>query len=131
MPHIVLDGEIDLEAWAFGLEPMLIREGSDVLRLDHVFVEGRSRQVLLEALVVEAGRKQSFYIKVSRHEGRGATVRIDPLTRPERSPAVRRLVAEVGASLLRRFPDVRVERATVVIPSGAVQGGGSKHEDRE
>lgn len=116
MPHVVIHGPVDLPGYAREFRPILIRRGEDVLRARCVFLEGTGRSLLIEALVVEAGRKQPFYVKVSTHERGSATVRIDPMTHPERSPGVRQLVAEVGADLLRRTPGATLGATNLVLP---------------
>ncbi len=127
MPHVVLEGPVDLRAYAREFEPVLLRHGRDVLRADRIFLEREGRALLIEALVVEGGRKQPFYLKISSHERGGATVRLDPMTHPERSEGVRALVAEVGADLLRRSPQARLSVTNLVVPSarhdGDDQGG--------
>jgi hypothetical protein len=123
MPHVVLEGPIDLAAYAVAFEPILIRREGDVLRADRTFLATDSRTILIEALVVEAGRKQPFYVKISGHDRGGATVRVDPMTHPERSAGVRALVAEIGADLLRRSPDARLGVTNLVLPSSTAREG--------
>jgi hypothetical protein len=113
---VVIEGEVDLVAFARDFRPLIERRGADVLRADRVFLEAQGRVALIEALAVEAGRKLPFYIRVSRHERGSATVRVDPLTHPERSPGVREIVARVAAVLLDRTPGARVTRASVELP---------------
>lgn len=122
MPHVVIRGDVDLAAFARDFEPVLDRDGGDVRRADGIFLEARGRSALVEALVVEAGRKQSFYVRIQAHDSGTATVRIDPLTRPERTEAVQALVARIGADLLRHTPGARVEVTNLVLPSKP-QGG--------
>ena len=122
MPHVVIEGRVDLRAWARDFEPLLLRKGGDVLRIDQGYLELGGRSLLLEALVVESGRKLPFYIKISSHERGSATLRVDPLTYPERSEGVRALVAHVGALLLARTPGARLGSANVVLPSLGTQG---------
>ena len=117
MPHVVIEGEIDLAAWSAAFEPLLLRVGGDVLRAERVYLEGGARAALIESLAVEAGRRQSFYIKLSAHDRGTLTVRIDPLTHPDRSDGVKRLVAEVAARALGSMPGARVVRTNLVIPS--------------
>ena len=118
MPHVVIQGPIDLTAYARDFEPIRMLHGSDVLRADTLYLDRSGRTVLIEALAVEGRRKLPFYIKISAHEGRRATVRIDPQTHPERSEGVKRIVAAVGADLLARTPGSRLERTNLVLPSG-------------
>jgi hypothetical protein len=75
------------------------------------------RACLIEALCVEAGRKQPFYVKLAVHDRGSATVRVDPMTHPERSEGVRDLVAHVGALLLRATPGGQTGATNLVLPT--------------
>jgi hypothetical protein len=112
----VIAGDCDLAAFARDWTPLLVRRGADLLRADQVYLEAGGRALLLEALCVEAGRKQPFYVKISLHDRGSATVRIDPLTHPERSDGVRALVAEVAARLLAATQGARVEKTNLELP---------------
>jgi hypothetical protein len=118
MPHAVIEGDVDLAAWARELPDLLERRGGDVLRTGEVLVERGGRAVLVEATAVEAGRRQTFYVRVSAQASR-ATVRIDPLSRVERSEGVRALVALVAADLLARSPGAKLGSSNLVLPSAA------------
>jgi hypothetical protein len=131
VPHVVLEGSVDLRRYAEEFQPILIRRSGDILRADRVFVEREGRALLVEALVVEAGRKLSFYILVSGNDRGGATVRVDPMTHPERSDGVRDLVAHVGADLLARSPGARVKVTNLVLPSVSAGTRESRSRDEE
>jgi hypothetical protein len=128
VPHVVIEGEVDLEAWVRDFAPVLMRERGDVLRADRVFVDRERQNVLVEALSVEGGRKQPFYVKISRRSSsssavaRSVTVRVDPLTHPERSEGVRRLVACLAQQLLDATPGAKVGASNVVIRSAGAEG---------
>ena len=124
MPHVVFEGRVDVAAFARAFEPVLIRRNGDVLRADSVYLEGSGRTALVECLAVEARRKQSFYAKLSTHDRGAATLRVDPMTHPDRSPGVRDLVAALAAQVLQRNPGVSVGAANVVVPS---PGAGTGH----
>ncbi len=117
MPHVVIEGVVDLTAFARDWRPFVLRRGADILRADHLYLSPDARACLIDALCVEAGRKQPFYVKLSVHDRGSATVRIDPMTHPERSPGVHDLVAHVGALLLRATPGGRIGTTNVVVPS--------------
>ena len=120
MPHLVLDADVDLESYVRDFSPVLIRHGKDVLRADTVYLEREHRAVLIEALVVEAGRKMPFYVVISRHGDGSATLRIDPLTHPERSSGVRELVTHLAEGLLQSTPGAKVQATNLVLPSSGV-----------
>lgn len=117
MPHVVLQGTVDLRVYAERFEPLLVRRAGDVLRCDRVYVERGGRALLLESLVVESGRKLPFYIRISGHDEGGATVRVDPRSHPERGEGVRELVALVASDLLRHCPGANVQVTNLVLPS--------------
>jgi hypothetical protein len=122
MPHVVIEGVADLNAFARGWQPFVLRRGADILRADQLFLAGDARACLIDALCVEAGRKQPFYIKLAVHDRGSATVRVDPMTHPERSIGVRELIAHVGALLLRATPGGRLGTTNLVLPS-EIDGG--------
>lgn len=116
MPHVVIEGPVDLEAYAREFEPFVLRSGHDVIRAGTLYRDRSGRALLLEAVVVEAGRKLPFYLKITSHDRGSVTVRIDPLTHPERSDGVRTLVARIGKELLDRNPGSRVGNSNVLVP---------------
>jgi hypothetical protein len=116
VPHAVIAGDCDLAAFARDWTPLVIRRGADVLRADQLYLERGARTVLIEALCVESGRKQPFYVKISSHDRGTTTVRIDPMTHPERSDGVRALVAEIAARLLASTRGARVETTNLTLP---------------
>lgn len=122
MPHAVIAGECDLAEFARRWQPLVLRRGGDVLRADQIYLERDSRALLIDALCVEAGRKQPFYVKIARHERGSATVRVDPMTHPERSEGVRALVAEIAARLLAATPGARVETTNLELPGHGPAG---------
>jgi hypothetical protein len=113
----VIEGVADLAGFARAFRPFVVRRGPDVLRGDHLYLSADARACVIEALCVEAGRKQPFYVKLAVHDRGSATVRIDPLTHPERSDGVRALVAHVGALLLRATPGGRIGATNLVLPA--------------
>lgn len=112
----MIEGPVDLAAYAREFEPLLVRSGGDVYRADRVFLEGSGRSALVEMLVVEAGRKQPFYAKISLHDRGSATVRVDPMTHPERSRGVKEIVARLAQDLLARTPGARVGATNLELP---------------
>jgi hypothetical protein len=127
VPHAVIQGDVDLATWAASFRPLLVRRGGNVLRADAVYLEAGGRAVLVEALAIEAGRKLPFYVKIAAHERGTAmlrvTVRVDPLTHPERSDGVREIVARIAADLLESTPGARLGATNLVLPSAASGSG--------
>ena len=116
MPHVVIDAEIDLRAYAEQHVPLCVRAERDILRTEQLYLERAGRAVLIQAVAIEAGRTQTFYVKIAAHDRGSVSVRVDPLTKVERSEGVKRLVAAIGADLLARNPGARGRTTNLVLP---------------
>ena len=117
MPHVVIDAEIDLRAYAAHFAHLHILHAGDVLKTEALYLERSGRTLLIHAVAVESGRTQTFYVRVSAQDRGSVSVRIDPLTKPERSEGVKRIVAGIGADLLARAPGAKVRTTNLVLPS--------------
>ena len=114
MPHVVFEGPLTPEEVFRELEEVQVAEGGGrlVLRTRDRFLNRRGDTVLLEAVVRESGRLQSFYLLISGGDGK-LTLRIAPRPDPEKTPGVRRLLAVVAERLLALRPGLRVLRSNV------------------
>ena len=95
MPHVVLTGRVTIDDCQARFESFVAREGELLVKIERFYRERDGRAALLEALVVERGHTQKFFIQLSSREG-GLTVRLEPLTDPEKTPGVRRALALVA-----------------------------------
>ena len=109
MPHVVVEGPVALEAYFRAFEPLLLREGDAILKTTDAYLDTRRTTLLLAAVVVEHGRRQNFYVQLLAKD-KGVTVRLEPLTDPEKTPGVLRLLAAVAADLRARSPGARFGR---------------------
>lgn len=92
MPHVVLEGGITIDEAERRFEPFVHRDGALVVKAERFYRERQARAALIEMVVVEAGHTQKFFIQLSPREG-GLTVRLEPLTDPEKTAGVRRAIA--------------------------------------
>ena len=95
MPHVILQGSVTLEDLAGRHAPFVVREGDRLVKADRLYVDTEARAALLETLVVDRGHTQKFFIQIQAREG-GLTVRLEPLTDPEKNDAVKRALAIVA-----------------------------------
>ena len=112
MPHVVVEGAGDLRGFADGFAPIEERDQTGIRRTADVLVSTRGSRVLIEAVVVETGRTQRFFVSVSNHE-HGAAVRLEPLTDPEKTAGVKRLLAAVAGRLAAHFPGARYSKTNL------------------
>jgi len=101
MPHLVLSGEIDLEAMAADLGGEAQRWGPAVLKTEFSWFRSDSLAALVEGVVVEHSRPQHPVAVISLSHG-DTSVRLWRLVSVERTPAVQRWLASLAAELRKR-----------------------------
>ncbi len=104
MPHVIVEGPVTLQEIHDRFEPMFHREGESLLKIPTVFVDREGGELLFDTLVVESGHSQRFFIQVRPREG-GVTVRLLPQTDPEKTPGVKRSLAQVATFVRDLQPD--------------------------
>jgi hypothetical protein len=95
VPHVVLEGDITIDVAERRFEPFVHREGGLIIKAERFYREREARAALIEMVVVESGHTQKFFIQLS-HRDDGLTVRLEPLTDPEKTSGVRRALAQVA-----------------------------------
>jgi hypothetical protein len=98
VPHVVLEGRVTIDDAARRFEPFVIRERDLVIKAERFYRERDGRAALVEMVVVGPGHTQKFFIQLSPRRD-GLTVRLEPLTDPEKTPGVRRAIARVAHRL--------------------------------
>ncbi len=113
MPHVVLNGSVDVESVFGKLEPIFIRSGSRILRTMDLFIERGKTFVLIESLVVDSGFKANFLAMISGRED-GLVVRLYPKVDVEKTDGVKQILAEIAKQLMRSFPGLKVGETNLV-----------------
>lgn len=103
MPHVVVKNPIDLRDYVAGFEPLTHKEAETVCRASEAYLSSSGSSALVEAVVVEDGQHQKFFVLLSQKPGQ-ATVRLFRATDPDKTRGVRLLVALVARDLLERSP---------------------------
>ena len=80
------------------MTPIMHRDAERVLKTGKAYVSSSGDAVLLEALAIEAERKQAFLVLV---QGRadGVVVRLHPLIDPEKTDGVKLVLALVSKQI--------------------------------
>lgn len=104
-------GTVDLARIHRELESFQVRDGDLLLKMGDAFLSRRGTPLLLEALVIE-GTSRRFLVQIDGRVG-SLTVRLYGLTDPEKTPGVRRMVAEVARRVCALDPGARVSRTNL------------------
>jgi hypothetical protein len=95
MPHLVLDGEVDLDRLVDLTPRDAIRWGIAVLKVEEVWRRADGGAVLMQGVVVEHARPLHPVAVVTHQRGQTG-VRLWPLAPVERTPAVQRWLAVIA-----------------------------------
>jgi len=98
MPHLVLDGVVDVEALLERMPREVRRWGPAVLKTEQLWLRSDGRALLVEGVVVEHSRPLHPIAVVAEHRG-GTRVSLWPYAPVERTPAVQRWLAAVASDV--------------------------------
>ena len=102
MPHVVLDDAPDLAAAVAALEPTVVRNGGEILKIIDLFMSRSGHSALVDCVAIENGHSQAFFVQLAQKE-RQLTVRLLPATDPEKTPAVKRLMGLIAKRIQERI----------------------------
>lgn len=103
MPHVVVERPVKLRDYVAGFRPLAHKEATTVCKATEAYLNSTGTTALVEAVVIEEGLPQKFFVLVSE-KPRQATVRLARPDGPERTRGVKRLLALVAKDLLDRSP---------------------------
>ena len=106
LPHVVLNGKTIIQNIFEKLEPLFVRDGTDILRTMELYLERSKNAILIDSLAIEANKKKSFLAMITGREN-GVVVRLYPKQEIEKTEGVKRILAEIAKQLLRKFPDFK------------------------
>jgi hypothetical protein len=106
LPHVVLNGKASIQNIFEKLEPLFVRDGTDILRTMELYIERSKNAILIDSLAIESDKKKSFLAMITGREN-GVVVRLYPKQEIEKTEGVKRILAEIAKQLLRKFPDFK------------------------
>ena len=106
LPHVVLNGKASIQNIFEKLEPLFVRDGTELLRTMELYLERNKNAILIDSLAIESDKKKSFLAMITGRED-GVVVRLYPKQEIEKTEGVKRILAEIAKQLLRKFPDFK------------------------
>ena len=105
MPHIVLEKAKSVKECYDVIEPMMQQIEKGILKITDKYVNEKENSALIESIAVEGGKSQSFFIQLSS-KGDAVTVRLLPLTDPEKTKGVKTLMGLVAKTIKDSNTDI-------------------------
>lgn len=114
MPHIVIKGNISLnELWGAFVSLREELEGR-LIKIEEIYLEQKGFKALFPTIVVEEGHTQRYYIIVGISGSKNQfTIRIDPLSDPIKTKAVKRSLALLAEMILHRFENLTMDHHNI------------------
>ncbi len=106
MPHVVIEEAGDLQGVYQAFTPLIQRAGTDILKVREFYLARSGNEALLESITIEQGAVCNYFIQLKLHE-KAITVRLLPATDPEKTPAVKKVMAMVAGFIRKVYPGSR------------------------
>jgi hypothetical protein len=106
LPHVVLNGKTSIQNIFERLEPLFVRDGTEILRTMELYLERNKNAILIDSLAIESDKKTSFLAMITGRED-GVVVRLYPKQEVEKTEGVKRILAEIAKQLVRKFSDFK------------------------
>jgi len=102
MPNVTIEGLVDLRQIVIRRPEMFLRDPDGIKRVSEYYINTDCSKLLLEALVIEPGKKQQFFFQVCKKPD-GAIIRLEPISEAEKTPGVKRLMGQVAFAIRSLF----------------------------
>lgn len=106
MPHVVVEEAGDLQGVYQAFTPIIRREGTEILKVQEFFLARGGKEALLESVAITDGAACTFFVQLKHHD-QAITVRLLPATDPEKTPAVKKVMALVAGLIRTVYPASR------------------------
>lgn len=106
MPHVVIEEAGDLQGVYQAFTPLIQRAGTDILKIREFYLARSGKEALLESVTIEQGAVCNYFVQLKLHE-KAITVRLLPATDPEKTPAVKKVMAMVAGLIRNVYPGSR------------------------
>ena len=106
LPHVVLNGKASIQNIFEKLEPLFVRDGTEILRTMELYLERNKNAILIDSLAIESDKKTSFLAMITGRED-GVVVRLYPKQEIEKTDGVKRTLAEIAKQIVSKFPDFK------------------------
>jgi hypothetical protein len=106
MPHVVIEDVGDLQTLYQAFRPIIQRTEGEILKVQDFYLSRIGKDALLESVAIEQGVARNFFVQLKLHD-KAITVRLLPATDPEKTPAVKKVMALVAGFIRTVYPGSR------------------------
>ena len=110
MPHIVLNGNVDLEKIQ-GQFQVIFQKKPCIIRLREMYVNSTKNNALIHTLVIDQNN-QEFFIEVLTSKDK-TTIRLYPLTDPKKTDSVKISMVLLCGFIKKLYPDLSIGKTNL------------------
>ena len=110
MPHIVLNGNVDLEKIQDEFQ-VIFEKNDHIIRLKEMYVNSSKNNALVHTLVIDE-ENQEFFIEVLTSKDK-TTIRLYPLTDPKKTDSVKISMVLLCGFIKKIYPDLLVGKTNL------------------
>lgn len=107
MPHVVLEGTIEMDEVFRRLKPVFVKTDRGILKATDAYMDRSRRNIIVDSLAIEGGEKERFLMRIGLRED-GLVVELFDVPEVEPTEGVKRVLAETAKQILETFPDLSV-----------------------
>ena len=109
MPHIVLDKSLNLFDFAILFKPLF--QKSPLIKIQDMYIDTRGNTALLPVIIIDDSHHE-FFIQLMTSKDK-TTIRLYPLTDPEKTDTVKQSLANVCLEIQKHYPDMKVVKSNL------------------
>ena len=98
MPHVIVEGPLNISAIAASFQPIGKTGAEPIVKVSTCLISKQEKRLLLECLVVERRLTKKFYVRIDQRKG-GVKISLDPLTDHEKTAGVKTAIALVAGQV--------------------------------
>ena len=106
MPHIVLENINSTKEAFDAVEPFGNKTEGGILKVMDKYINASEQSALIESLAIENGVNQTFFVQLTQKKS-SLTVRLFPLTDPEKTAGVKTIMATIAKQIKDMNPAIR------------------------
>ena len=110
MPHIVFNQKVNLKDFSTKFVPIFQKE-PQLIKISTMFVDEDNMTALLPSLVI-SNIHQQYFIEISTSESK-TTVRLYPLTDPEKTEGVKTSLALVAKQIINNYEQFHITQTNL------------------
>ncbi len=112
MPHVVLNGNIDIKDIFRSIDPLFIKTDDEIIKTSEFYISKDENNLLIKTLSIEKQEKISFLILLSKRDD-GVVIRLFPEFDVPKTTGVKKSMAEVAKLILKNSKELKIGKTNL------------------